>query len=70
MEDFDAIVKSWLPFVFAMNSISRAIGLRDIYPFILSWVVIGKLAFIHGILQHARIGGDRGNSGLDRRAVG
>jgi len=70
MEDFDAIVRSWLPFVFAMNSISRAIGLRDIYPFILSPVVIGKLAFIHGVVQQASARRELGNSELDRRAGG
>ena len=70
MEDFDAIVRSWLPFVFAMNSVSRAIGLRDIYPFILSPTVIGKLAFIHGVVQQAGAGGELGNSALDRRVVG
>jgi hypothetical protein len=35
-ENFNIVVRSWLPFVFAMNSVSRTIGLPDIYSFILS----------------------------------
>jgi len=48
---FDAIVGAWLPFTFAMNSVSRAMGTRDLYPFILSPTVIGKLGFVHGLVQ-------------------
>jgi Putative zinc-binding metallo-peptidase len=29
--DFHRIVAAWLPFVFAMNSLSRAIGSKDLY---------------------------------------
>ena len=49
--DFDAIVRAWLPFTFAMNSVNRAMGVRELYPFILSPEVIGKLGFIHGLVQ-------------------
>jgi hypothetical protein len=54
--DFNAVVRSWLPFVFAMNSLSRAIGLRDVYPFILSPAVIEKLGYIHQLVQRERAG--------------
>jgi hypothetical protein len=50
-DDFDAIVTAWLPFTFAMNNVSRAMGTRDLYPFILSPTVIEKLSFIHGLVQ-------------------
>ncbi|WP_024520229.1 putative zinc-binding peptidase [Bradyrhizobium sp. Tv2a-2] len=50
-EDFDAIVNAWLPFTFAMNSINRAMGMRDLYPFVLSPAVIEKLRFIHQLVQ-------------------
>ena len=49
-ENFDAIVAAWLPFTFAMNSVARAMGTRDLYPFILSPQVIQKLSFIHGLV--------------------
>jgi hypothetical protein len=51
--DFQAIVTAWLPFTFAIKSVNRAMGLRDLYPFILSEEVIAKLGFIHGLLQGA-----------------
>ena len=34
-----------------MNNVSRAMGSRDLYPFILSPKVIDKLGFIHGLVQ-------------------
>ncbi|MGL9617063.1 putative zinc-binding peptidase [Bradyrhizobium sp. U531] len=49
--DVDAIVNAWLPFTFAMNSVNRAMGMRDLYPFILSPAVVGKLGFIHGLVR-------------------
>ena len=54
--DFSRIVDAWLPFVFAMNSVSRAIGAHDMYPFVLAPPVIEKLTFIHLLVQrnHAR----------------
>jgi hypothetical protein len=51
-ENFDTVVRCWLPFVFAMNSVSRTIGLPDMYPFILSPPVIEKLTFIHSLVRN------------------
>jgi hypothetical protein len=53
--EVDAIIQAWLPVTFALNSVNRAMGLRDLYPFILSPGVIGKLAFIHGLVQGGSI---------------
>jgi hypothetical protein len=50
-QTFDTIVAAWLPFTFAMNSVARTMGTRDLYPFILSPEVIRKLSFIHGLVQ-------------------
>jgi hypothetical protein len=61
-EDFNAIVRSWLPFVFAINNVSRTMGLRDIYPFVLSPTVIRKLNFIHTLVQ------EKGNAGRGGKA--
>jgi hypothetical protein len=52
--DFERVVDAWLPFVFAMNSVSRAIGARDMYPFILAPPVIEKLRFVHELVRHSR----------------
>jgi len=50
-DDFGAIVNAWLPFTFAMNSVARAMGTRDLYPFILTPPVIHKLGFIHDLVR-------------------
>jgi len=50
-EDFEKIANAWFPFVFAMNSVNRAMGVSDLYPFILSPAVLRKLGFIHGLVQ-------------------
>jgi hypothetical protein len=77
--DFQRIIDAWLPFVFAMNNIGRAIGAADMYPFILAPPVLEKLGFIHGLIRKvsaswpakaASSGGDeasqRDKSGGDR----
>jgi hypothetical protein len=48
----DPIMNAWLPFVYAMNSVSRTMGTRELYPFVLSPAVITKLGFIHDLVQH------------------
>jgi hypothetical protein len=55
-DDFSTVVGAWLPFTFAINSVNRAMGVRDLYPFILSPAVIGKLGFIHDLVQDVERG--------------
>jgi hypothetical protein len=47
------IIDAWLPLTFAVNSLNRAMGNQDLYPFVLSPTVIGKLGFVHEVV-HAR----------------
>jgi hypothetical protein len=54
VQDFDPIINSWLPLSRAANSMNRAMGQPDLYPFVLSPAVIGKLRFIHGLVQEHR----------------
>jgi hypothetical protein len=42
---------AWLPLTFAMNSLNRAMGNHDLYPFVLSPAVIAKLTFVHEIVH-------------------
>jgi hypothetical protein len=49
--DIQSIMAAWLPFVFAMNSVSRTMGARELYPFVLSPAVIEKLGFIHNLIH-------------------
>lgn len=65
--DMDRIIEGWLPLTFAVNSINRSMGLQDLYPFVLSPAVIGKLTFVH-----ERINAQRGRSvapDSDMRAI-
>ncbi len=49
----EQIIEAWTPFVVAMNSINRAMGRPDLYPFILAPVVADKLGFIHDLVRSA-----------------
>lgn len=45
------IIGAWLPLTFAMNSLARAMGNADLYPFVLSPVVVTKLGFVHDVVH-------------------
>jgi hypothetical protein len=49
----EQLIAAWLPYVFAMNNISRAMGESDIYPFVVAPPVMRKLAFIHQLIHVA-----------------
>ena len=46
-----AIIGAWLPLTFAMNSLNRAMGHADLYPFVLSPEVVTKLGFVHSVVH-------------------
>jgi len=41
------MMRSWLGLTFGLNAMSRSIGQADLYPFVLSPVVVDKLDFVH-----------------------
>ena len=45
---------AWAPFVVAMNSVNRAMGRPDLYPFVLAPAVIEKLRFVHNLVRAQR----------------
>jgi hypothetical protein len=47
----DEIVEAWTPFVVAMNSVNRAMGRPDLYPFVLAPAVVEKLRFIRDFVR-------------------
>jgi hypothetical protein len=49
----DDLLESWLPLTLAVNCLNRSMGQPDLYPFVLSPAIIGKLAFIHGLVRAA-----------------
>ena len=51
--DIAAIIRVWLPVSTALNSMNRAMGKEELYPFILSPGVVHKLGFIHALVREA-----------------
>ncbi len=52
-DDVRAMLEAWLPMTYALNAISRSMGMPDLYPFVLSREVEMKLAFIHARVSRA-----------------
>lgn len=52
--NFDTIIQTCVPLSFAVNSMNRAMGIPDIYPFVISPAIIEKLRFIHRLLLPKR----------------
>ena len=53
-KDFEAIVNTCVPLSFAVNSMNRAMGIPDVYPFVITPAVVKKMAFIHELLRPHR----------------
>lgn len=49
--DMQTLIDAWLPVSFAVNSLNRAMGHPDLYPFLLSPPVVEKLDFIHRLVR-------------------
>ena len=49
-EAFDHAMEKWAELTIALNSINRGMGLRDLYPFVLSQPVINKLRFVAQVI--------------------
>jgi hypothetical protein len=66
----EEIIDAWAPFVLAMNSINRAMGRPDLYPFVLAPAVVEKLRFIHDLVRREQAesgkAGDQRHRGLAR----
>ncbi|PWC37461.1 putative zinc-binding peptidase [Azospirillum sp. TSO35-2] len=45
------LIEAWLPLTYAVNSLNRSMGQPDLYPFILSATVIGKLGFMNRLVR-------------------
>jgi len=51
VSDPSSLIDTWVPLSNALNSLNRTMGLFDIYPFILSPVVVEKLSAIHDLIH-------------------
>jgi hypothetical protein len=47
---FDEVMEAWAELSIALNCINRSMGLRDLYPFVLSKRVIDKLRFVSDVI--------------------
>jgi hypothetical protein len=52
--DIHRLIDAWLPLTFAMNSINRCMGEKDLYPFVLSNQVVAKMEFVHQLMHSDR----------------
>ncbi len=48
---FDTIIQMWLPLAWGLNMVNRSMGRGDLYPFVLPGPVLGKMEFIHTIID-------------------
>ena len=51
VNEFESIIRLWLPLTFAMNSLNRSMGLNDLYPFVIAPTVMNKMKFIHNLIS-------------------
>ncbi len=49
--DVKQLLSTWLPLSVALNSVNRAMGQPDLYPFVLSPQTATKFGFIHSLMQ-------------------
>ena len=50
-KSFAKILKAFVPLTFALNSLNRSMGQKDIYPFVIPKKTVRKLKFIHRLLH-------------------
>lgn len=50
-DDFDDLLRGWVPLTLALNSLNRSMGLSDHYPFALTHDAIDKLRFVHDVIE-------------------
>jgi len=51
---FERVIEAWLPIAYLLNNLNRGLGQPDAYPFVLSAPVVGKLRFVHDVVQRAQ----------------
>jgi hypothetical protein len=53
VDDFEQMAQDWVPLTLALNSLNRSMGMRDLYPFVLTDVALKKLRFVHEVIKAA-----------------
>lgn len=52
-QGFLDLVNGWVALTGVLNELSRSMGQRDFYPFVLPAAVVGKLQFVHRVIRAA-----------------
>jgi hypothetical protein len=50
---FLALLNAWIELTGVLNELSRSMGVRDFYPFVLSEAAVTKLHFVHRVMHEA-----------------
>jgi hypothetical protein len=53
VDDFEQMAQDWVPLTLALNSLNRSMGMRDLYPFVLTDIALQKLRFVHQVIKSA-----------------
>jgi len=64
--DFDGLSAGWHAVTLTLNSLSRSMGVKDVYPFVLSPPVLEKLRFIHRVIVQRRAPASKGETPQSR----
>jgi hypothetical protein len=51
-ENFQALIRGWVPLTVALNSLNRSMGIVDPYPFVLTPEIVRKINFVHDLIEH------------------
>ena len=51
--EFESLCAGWQAVTVALNSVSRSMGVKDLYPFVLSATAQAKLRFVHELIQRS-----------------
>ena len=51
----DQVIAAWVPLTVAINSINRSLGQPDLYPFIRTDAIVGKIDFVFRLIAEARV---------------
>jgi hypothetical protein len=55
-ENFLQFINAWVRLTAVLNELSRAMGLSDMYPFVLSRSAVAKLHFVHLVVRESSTG--------------
>jgi hypothetical protein len=52
--DFESLSAGWHAVTIALNSLNRSMGMKDVYPFVVSPRIQDKLRFVHDVIHNRK----------------